>query len=110
MSDINLSKTKDSVADSYIQHCQDLTTQAVVQQIQSYLYSKTKSCLVKGWNKQSKNGGVVRLPTIQNTENLLLGSQNTLVMLHAEKLVTLGTDHFWYGPENKHTGTLEVFQ
>ena len=75
--------------------------QDVVQQIQSYLSSKTKSCLVKGWNKQNENSGVGRLPTIQNTGTLLLGSQNTLVMLHTEKLVSSGTDYFWYEHANK---------
>ena len=68
--------------------------QAVVQQIQSYLSSKNNSCLVKGCNKQNKNGGVGRLPKIQKTDTLLLGSQNTLVVLHAEKLVSLGTNNF----------------
>ena len=74
--------------------------QAVAQQRQIYLSSKSKSCLVKGWNKQNKNSGVGRLPTIKNTNTLLLGSQNILVVLQAENLVILGTDHFWYGPAN----------
>ena len=75
--------------------------QSVVQYIQSYLSFKAKSSLVKGWNKQNENSGVGRLPTIQKTETLLLGSHNNLVMLHAETLVSSGTEHFWYGPANK---------
>ena len=73
----------------------------MVKQIQSYLSSNTKSCLVKGWNKQNKNSVVGILPTIQNNDTILLGSQNTLVVLHAENLVSLVTNHFWCGPANK---------
>ena len=82
MSDINISKTKDSVADPYGQQGQDQTVQDVAQQRQRYLFYKAKIFLVKVWNKQSKNSGVGRLPTIQKTDTLLLGSQNNLVMLH----------------------------
>ena len=42
--------------------------------------------------------GVGRLPTTPKTDTILIGSQNILVVLNAEKLVSLGTDHFWYGP------------
>ena len=49
-----------------------------------------------------------RLPTIQKTETLLLGSYNNLVVLNDEKLVSLGTNHFWYGPDNKYASTIEV--
>ena len=92
-------KTKYSIANTYIYQGQDQTAQAVVQQSQIYLSSKTKSCLVKGWNEKNKNNGIGRLPTIQNTDTLLLGSQNTLAVLHSEKLVSSGTNDFWYGPE-----------
>ena len=57
--------------------------------------------LGKVWNKQTKNSGVGRLPTTQKTGIILIGSQNTLLVLHAEKLVSLVTDHFWYGPADK---------
>ena len=66
-----------------------------------YLSSKTNIYLIKGWNKQSKNTRVGRLQTIQKTDTLLIGLQITLVMLHAEKLVILVTNHFWYGPADK---------
>ena len=98
MSDIHLSKTRDIVADPYRQQGQDQTAQAVVRQSQIYVSSKNKSYSVKGWNNQSKNSGVGRLLTIQKTDTLLIGSQNTLIVLHSERLGSLGTDHVWYEP------------
>ena len=79
------------VADPYIWKGQEYTAQAVVQQSQSYLSTKTNNYLDKGWNNKNKNNGVGRLPTIPNTDTLLLGSQNTLVVLHTGKLVSSGT-------------------
>ena len=101
MSDIHLSKTRDIVSDMYSQQGQDQIVQAVVRQIQSYLSTKTNTYLVRGWKKQSKNSEVVRIRTIQTTDTLPLGSQNTLVVLHSEKLASLGTYHVWYGPAYK---------
>ena len=49
---------------------------------------KNNSWLVKGRNKQNKNSGDGIIPKIQKTDTLLLGSQNTLVMIHAEMLVS----------------------
>ena len=42
----------------------------------------------------------------KKNDTLVLGSQNTLAVLHAEKLVSSGTDHFLYGPENNLSSTL----
>ena len=75
--------------------------QYVVQQIQNYVSSKTKSFLVKVRNNQNKNSGFGRLTTTQKTYTLLLDSQNILVVSHAEKLVSLGTNRFWYGSADK---------
>ena len=75
--------------------------QAVFQHSQSYTSSKTNTFLVKVQNKQNKNGAVGRLPEFQKTDNLLVGSQITLVVLHAEKLVSSGTDHFRYRPADR---------
>ena len=101
MSDRHLSKTRDIVAYPYSQQGQDQIVQAVVQQSQKYLSSKTKSYLVKGWSKQSKNSEVGRILKIYKTDTLLLGSHNTLVVIHDEKLVSLGSNYVWYGPVDK---------
>ena len=101
MSDRHLYKTNDSITDPYGQRRQDQMTQDVVQQSQRYLSSNTKSCLVKGWKNQNKNIGVGTLPTIPKTETILLGSLKNLVVLHAEKLVSLVTNCFWYVPAEK---------
>ena len=50
------------------------------------------------------------IPTIPKTDTLLLGSQNTLVVLHAEKLVSLGNNNFWYGPETSNTLPIKMYQ
>ena len=70
----------------------------MVQHIMNCLSSKTNIYLVKGYNKQSNISLVCILPKIQKTDTLLLDSQNTLVVLHAEKLVSLFINHLWYGP------------
>ena len=70
--------------------------------------SKTKSCLVKAWNEQIINSEVGILPINQRTDTLLLGSQNTLVVIHAEKLVSSGTDHFGTDLQKSKPVPLEV--
>ena len=57
------------------------------------LFSKIESPLFKGWKKQRNNSGVGILPTIKKTDTVLLGSWNTLFVPHADKLVSLGTNH-----------------
>ena len=51
--------------------------------------------------QENENSGVGIITTTPNTDTILLGSQNTLVMINAEKLVILVTDQFWYGPADK---------
>ena len=78
---------------------------SVVQHIKGYLSTKTKSYLGKGWNKQNTNSGVGILPKIPRTETTLNSSHNTLVLLHAEKLVRSGTDNLRYRSSDKCTST-----
>ena len=63
--------------------------------------NKIKNIRAKASKKQNKNDGVGKLPTIQKTYTLLTGLQNTLVVIHAENIVSLGTGHFWYGLADK---------
>ena len=56
---------------------------------------------VKDGTSNNKNCGVGKLPTIPKTDNPILCSQNTLVVLRTEKLVSLDTNHFWYVTSDK---------
>ena len=74
----------------------------------TYLYKSKDTCpqkprltYIKGRRIKNKNSGVGGLPAITNTDTLLLGSHNTLVVLNDYMLVSLVTNHFWYGTADK---------
>ena len=56
--------------------------------------NKIKNIRAKAPKNKNKNNEVVRLATAQKTDTIQLGSHNTLVVLHAEKLLSSGTNHF----------------
>ena len=75
----NQNKIIFSIAKNSISHCE---------------LNKIKNIRAKAPKNKNKNNEVVRLATAQKTDTIQLGSHNTLVLLHAEKLLSSGTNHF----------------